>query len=98
MSESTYLTDNEINDAAELHDHVYDMFFAQNAIIDMDSRFDITELRFTGDDSTKDAIADYATTVETFLKFAADNPEKVARTLAILKGGEEAVSATSTPG
>jgi hypothetical protein len=86
MSQDTQLTEDEAEATAVLHDHVYDMFFAQNAIIDMDSRHEITDLRFSGDDFTKTLIHDYATKIEEFLKYAADNPEKIARSLEILKG------------
>jgi hypothetical protein len=88
MAEDIKLTEVEYDDVAELHDHVYDMFFAQNAIIDMDQRHEITDLRSSGDDFTKTLIVDYATKVEAFLKYASENPEKVARSLAILKGEE----------
>ncbi|MCZ7861517.1 hypothetical protein O9X98_08905 [Agrobacterium salinitolerans] len=86
MSDAIQLTDDEVNAVEDLHDHVYDMFFAQNAIIDMDSRHEITGLRFNGDDFTKTLIVDYAARVEAFLQYVKENPEKVARSLAILKG------------
>ncbi len=86
MSEDIHLTDDEANAVEDLHDHVYEMFFAQNAIIDMDSRHEITGLRVTGDDFTKTLIVDYAVKVEAFLHYVKENPEKVARSLAILKG------------
>lgn len=86
MSENTSLSEAEADAVSELHDHVYEMFFAQNAIIDMDSRHEITDLRFEGDEFTRNLIVDYATKIEEFLKYAAGNPEQIARSLAILKG------------
>lgn len=86
MTDGIHLTEDEYDDVVALHDHVYEMFSAQNSIIDMDQRHEIADLRSSGDDFTKTLIVYYATKVEAFLKYASENPDKVARSLAILKG------------
>lgn len=86
MSQSPEINNEVYEAASALHDHVFDMFDAQNAIIDMEMRHDITDLSVTGTESEKELISLYASSIETFVAYVAENPDKVTRALQILKG------------
>lgn len=83
---SNTLTDDEFDATVELHYHVQEMFETQNTIIDMDLKNEIIALRYNGDQETVAHIVKYAAAVEAFLGYAANYPDRLARTLSLLKG------------
>jgi hypothetical protein len=85
------LTDDEYDATVELHYHVQEMFEKQNTIIDMDLKDEIIYLRYNGDRQEVEHIVKYAQAVEAFLGYAANYPDRLARTLALLKGVEGVV-------
>jgi hypothetical protein len=80
------LTDDEYDATVELHYHVQEMFEKQNTIIDMDRKDEIISLRYNGDRQEIADIKEYAGAVEAFLAYAANYPDRLARTLVLLKG------------
>jgi len=76
----------EPEDLADLNDHVFDMFNAQNAIVGMDLRHSMSDLLGSGDPDIRSDLALYATKVEAFMKYASENSEKLTRTLSLLRG------------
>lgn len=71
------------------------MFNAQNEIIDMDMRHDITDLSVSGTALEKQLIGVYATSIENFIAFVTGNPGKVARVIEILKKAGDGPSQSS---
>lgn len=76
-------------DLGALNDHVYEMFFEQNSIIDMDFRFDMIDMVSTQNDDTRAQLRDYARKIEEFLKYAKDHPDRLVNALGLLKGENE---------
>jgi hypothetical protein len=73
-------------DLGALNDLVYEMFFAQNSIIDMDLRFNMIEMASTSDETLRGDLRIYAAKVEEFLKYATEYPERISNALKLLKG------------
>ncbi|TLX16696.1 hypothetical protein [Rhizobium sp. MHM7A] len=73
-------------DLGALNDHVYEMFFAQNSVINMDLRFDMIDMVSTADEGKRGDLQNYAAKVEEFLAYTKENPEKVSNALSLLKG------------
>jgi hypothetical protein len=84
-------------DLGALNDHVYEMFFAQNSIIDMDFRFDMIDMVSTPDDDMRAQLRDYAGKIEEFLQYAKDHPDRLENALALLKGEPQAKSIDTAP-
>jgi serine protease inhibitor len=80
------LTDDEFDATVELHYHVQEMFETQNTIIGMDQKNEIIALRYNGDQQEVADVIKYVGAVEAFLAYAANYPDILARTLALLKG------------
>lgn len=78
--------DQDVENLGILNDNIYEMFFAQNTIIDMDFRWDMINLVKSEDEETREQLATYAQTIEDFLKYASNFPDRVASALALLKG------------
>jgi hypothetical protein len=81
-----FVEDLDATDLGELNDHVYEMFFAQNSIIDMDFRWDMIDMVSTNDPEKRSDLQNYAAKIEEFLRYATANPDKVANVLSMLKG------------
>ncbi len=84
-------------DLGALNDHVYEMFFEQNSIIDMDFRFDMILMVTNPSDDTRARLRDYAVKVEEFLQYAKDYPDRIANALGLLKGELQEECVNSAP-
>jgi len=73
-------------DLGALNDQVYEMFFAQNSIIDMDLRFNMIEMTSTPDETLRDDLRNYAGKIEEFLQYAKEYPERISNALTLLNG------------
>lgn len=89
MDTQPEITENERIDLANLNDLVFDMFFAQNTLIDMDFRHTMDGMLASGDEQMQGDLATYAEKIEEFLKYATEHPDRLARSIALLKGNFE---------
>jgi hypothetical protein len=94
ITESHEIADRNAADLAIINDFIYEMFFNQNTIIDLDFRDEMINMIDEAGDEDRDLLKKYAEKIEEFLKYAAENPERVENALAMLKGERETMQNT----